>query len=97
MERRNYGIADDVYAAGLLLASLAFIPFADPGSIDAPSLQRCAHPFNALHALHRCFDQDDISSHIALIVGQCLSRWWRCSCYLSTGFGGQRVLVSFLS
>ena len=40
-ERRNYGIADDVYAAGLLLAFMAFIPFCEPGSIDAPSLQRC--------------------------------------------------------
>ncbi|BDA43175.1 hypothetical protein COCOBI_04-1870 [Coccomyxa sp. Obi] len=40
VERRNYGIADDVYAAGLLLAFMAFVPFAEPGSIDAPSLQR---------------------------------------------------------
>ena len=42
MERRNFGIADDVYAAGLLLAYMAFMPFCQPGSIDAPSLQRCA-------------------------------------------------------
>ena len=41
VERRNYGIADDVYAAGLLLAFMAFVPFAEAGSIDAPSLQRC--------------------------------------------------------
>ena len=39
-ERRNFGIADDIYAAGLLLAYMAFIPFCDPGSIDGPSLQR---------------------------------------------------------
>ncbi len=44
MERRNFGIADDVYAAGLLLAYMAFMPFCAPGSIDAPSLQRCASP-----------------------------------------------------
>ena len=42
MERRNFGIADDVYAAGLLAAYMAFMPFCQPGSIDAPSLQRCA-------------------------------------------------------
>jgi hypothetical protein len=42
MERRNFGIADDVYAAGLLLAYMAFMPFCQPGSIDAPSLQRYA-------------------------------------------------------
>ena len=40
MERRNFGIADDVFAAGLLLAYMAFMPFCAPGSIDAPSLQR---------------------------------------------------------
>lgn len=39
-ERRNFGIADDIYAAGLLLAYMAFIPFCKPGSIDGPSLQR---------------------------------------------------------
>ena len=48
MERRNFGIADDVYAAGLLLAYLAFIPFCEPGSIDAPSLQRCTLSSNIL-------------------------------------------------
>ena len=40
MERRNFGVAVDVYAAGLLLAYMAFMPFCAPGSIDAPSLQR---------------------------------------------------------
>ena len=43
-ERRNFGIADDIYAAGLLLAYMAFVPFCELGSIDAPSLQRCAIP-----------------------------------------------------
>ena len=39
LERRNFGIADDVYAAGLLVAYMAFVPFCEPGSIDGPSLQ----------------------------------------------------------
>ena len=39
IERRNFGIADDVYAAGLLVAYMAFVPFSEPGSIDGPSLQ----------------------------------------------------------
>lgn len=39
-ERRSFGIADDIYAAGLLLAYMAFVPFCQPGSIDGPSLQR---------------------------------------------------------
>ena len=42
LERRNFGVADDIYAAGLLLAFMAFVPFCEPGSIDGPSLQRCA-------------------------------------------------------
>lgn len=46
LDRRNFGISDDVYAAGLLLAYMAFVPFCEPGSVDAPSLQRCA-----MHAL----------------------------------------------
>ena len=47
IDKRNFGIADDVYAAGLLLAYMTFIPFCEPGSIDAPSLQRyaCLTPF----------------------------------------------------
>ena len=40
IERRNFGIADDIYAAGLLLAYMAFMPFCEPGSMDGPSLQR---------------------------------------------------------
>eukprot|EP00899_Mesostigma_viride_P029366 jgi/Mesvir1/9614/Mv17240-RA.2 len=40
LARRAYGVADDVYAAGLLLLYLAFVPFAEPGSVDGPSLQR---------------------------------------------------------
>lgn len=50
-ERRNFGIADDIYAAGLLLAYMAFIPFCEPGSIDGPSLQRSAlfSPCNSTH------------------------------------------------
>jgi len=39
IERRNFGVADDVYAAGLLVAYMAFVPFCEPGSIDGPSLQ----------------------------------------------------------
>ena len=39
IERRNFGIADDVYAAGLLVAYMTFVPFCEPGSIDGPSLQ----------------------------------------------------------
>ncbi|GLJ11931.1 hypothetical protein SUGI_0180460 [Cryptomeria japonica] len=40
LERKAFGIADDIYAAGLLLAYMAFIPFCEAGSIDGPSLQR---------------------------------------------------------
>lgn len=38
-DRRKYGVADDVYAAGLLVAFMAFVPFCEPDSIDGPTLQ----------------------------------------------------------
>lgn len=33
------GVADDIYAAGLLVAHLAFMPFCQPGSVDGPTIQ----------------------------------------------------------
>ncbi|KAL9225055.1 hypothetical protein vseg_001023 [Gypsophila vaccaria] len=40
IEKRNFGIADDIYEAGLLFAYLAFIPFCETGIMDSLSLQR---------------------------------------------------------
>ncbi|CAN0854434.1 hypothetical protein LINGRAHAP2_LOCUS5921 [Linum grandiflorum] len=40
LEKRAFGIADDIYAAGLLLAYLAFVPFSEAGIVDSLSLQR---------------------------------------------------------
>lgn len=40
LERRAFGKADDVYAAGLLVLYLCFVPFANPGDIDGAQLQR---------------------------------------------------------
>ncbi|CAI5947835.1 unnamed protein product [Closterium sp. NIES-64] len=40
LERRSFGLADDIYAAGLLVAYMAFVPLCAPGAIDGPSLQR---------------------------------------------------------
>ncbi|XP_077237669.1 protein kinase superfamily protein [Tasmannia lanceolata] len=40
IEKRSFGIADDIYEAGLLFAYLAFIPFCEAGIMDALSLQR---------------------------------------------------------
>ncbi|ONK71742.1 uncharacterized protein A4U43_C04F11900 [Asparagus officinalis] len=40
LEKRAYGIADDIYEAGLLFAFLAFIPFCEAGVMDGLSLQR---------------------------------------------------------
>ncbi|KAL3684942.1 hypothetical protein R1sor_002964 [Riccia sorocarpa] len=39
-EKKAFGIADDIYAGGLLLAYMVFVPLCEPGSIDGPSLQR---------------------------------------------------------
>ncbi|KAG0618596.1 hypothetical protein M758_4G076500 [Ceratodon purpureus] len=40
LSRRAFGIADDIYAGGLLLAYMVFVPLCEAGSIDGPSLQR---------------------------------------------------------
>ncbi|CAK9146589.1 unnamed protein product [Ilex paraguariensis] len=40
MDKRTFGIADDIYEAGLLFAYLAFIPFSEAGIMDSLSLQR---------------------------------------------------------
>ncbi|KAI3457860.1 hypothetical protein Pfo_014523 [Paulownia fortunei] len=40
MEKRAFGIADDIYEAGLLLAYMAFIPFCEAGVMDSLSLRR---------------------------------------------------------
>ncbi|KAK8712164.1 hypothetical protein V6N13_147411 [Hibiscus sabdariffa] len=40
MEKRAFGIADDIYEAGLLFAYLAFVPFCEAGIMDGLSLQR---------------------------------------------------------
>ncbi|KAG2660692.1 uncharacterized protein LOC120713431 [Panicum virgatum] len=40
LEKRAFGIADDIYGAGLLVAYMAFIPFCEAGTVDGISLQR---------------------------------------------------------
>ncbi|XP_073130711.1 uncharacterized protein [Henckelia pumila] len=40
LEKRAFGIADDIYEAGLLFAYLAFVPFCETGVIDSLSLRR---------------------------------------------------------
>ena len=39
-ERRNFGISDDIYSAGLMMATLIFVALSEPGSVDGPTLQR---------------------------------------------------------
>ncbi|KAG9454392.1 hypothetical protein H6P81_007296 [Aristolochia fimbriata] len=39
-EKKAFGIADDIYEAGLLFAYLAFVPFCEAGVMDGLSLQR---------------------------------------------------------
>lgn len=40
LEKRAYGIADDIYEAGFFFAYLAFVPFCEAGVIDGLALQR---------------------------------------------------------
>uniref|UniRef100_A0A803KSS0 Protein kinase domain-containing protein n=1 Tax=Chenopodium quinoa TaxID=63459 RepID=A0A803KSS0_CHEQI len=48
MEKRNFGIADDIYEAGLLFAYLAFAPFCETDIMDSLSLQFGTDPNVAL-------------------------------------------------
>lgn len=41
-EQQLFAVAEDVSAAGLLVAYLAFAPLCEPGSIDFPTIQRWA-------------------------------------------------------
>ncbi|GFQ03367.1 hypothetical protein PHJA_002480500 [Phtheirospermum japonicum] len=40
MEKRAFGVADDIYEAGLLFAYVSFVPFCEPGVMDSLSLRR---------------------------------------------------------
>ncbi|CAA0824749.1 Protein kinase superfamily protein [Striga hermonthica] len=40
MEKRAFGVADDIYEAGLLLAYVVFVPFCEAGVMDSLSLRR---------------------------------------------------------
>ncbi|EEF42378.1 uncharacterized protein LOC8280489 [Ricinus communis] len=40
IQKRAFGIADDIYEAGLLFAYFAFVPFCEAGIMDGLSLQR---------------------------------------------------------
>ncbi|KAI9084310.1 hypothetical protein K1719_033652 [Acacia pycnantha] len=40
LEKRAFGLADDIYEAGFLFAYLAFVPFCEAGIVDSISLQR---------------------------------------------------------
>lgn len=72
---RNFGFADDVYSAGLLLAYMAFVPLAEPGSIDGPSLQRLLESTFRLdiQAVREYADADE--------------RWARACAFLELGGG----------
>ncbi|EPS69072.1 hypothetical protein M569_05692, partial [Genlisea aurea] len=40
LEKRAFGMADDIYEAGLLVCYMAFVPFCEAGAMDSLSLRR---------------------------------------------------------
>lgn len=72
-DRRLYGIADDVFAAGLLVAHLAFVPFCQPGSIDGPTLQRLLETFrsDAEGLRDYCSSEDRWDEAVAFLDESC--------------------------
>lgn len=86
LERRNFGFADDVYAAGLLMAFMAFVPLCPPGSVDGPSLQRLLESTFRLdiEAFRDYADADE--------------RWQKAVAFLDTGGGaGWDLLTAMLN
>ncbi|CAI5503395.1 unnamed protein product [Closterium sp. Naga37s-1] len=69
-ERRSFGLADDIYAAGLLVAYMAFVPLCAPGAIDGPSLQRLLETTFSLNipaAREYCSADDRWSNAVAFL------------------------------
>ncbi|KAD0351775.1 hypothetical protein E3N88_44413 [Mikania micrantha] len=59
MEKRAFGIADDIYGAGLLFAYLAFIPFCEAGIVDSLSLQATINDtYSACVLIRYCLADD---------------------------------------
>ncbi|WOL06317.1 hypothetical protein Cni_G15049 [Canna indica] len=70
LEKRAYGIADDIYEAGFLFAYLAFIPFCEAGIMDTISLQRLfENTFQLdLHAAREyCLADDRLSEAVKFL------------------------------
>lgn len=70
LEKRAFGIADDIYGAGLLLAYMAFIPFCKAGIMDGISLQRLLENTFRLDiyaAREYCLADDQLSEAVKLL------------------------------
>ncbi|KAM3243016.1 hypothetical protein ACQJBY_055164 [Aegilops geniculata] len=67
LEKRAFGVADDIYGAGLLIAYMAFIPFCEAGIMDGISLQRLLENTFRLDiyaAREYCLEDDKLSEAV---------------------------------
>ncbi|XP_044413633.1 uncharacterized protein [Triticum aestivum] len=67
LEKRAFGVADDIYGAGLLIAYMAFIPFCEAGIMDSISLQRLLENTFRLDiyaAREYCLEDDKLSEAV---------------------------------
>ncbi|CAM0944824.1 unnamed protein product [Alopecurus aequalis] len=70
LEKRAFGVADDIYGAGLLLAYMAFIPFCKAGIMDGISLQRLLENTFRLDiyaAREYCLEDDELSEAVKFL------------------------------
>uniref|UniRef100_A0A804NUR4 Protein kinase domain-containing protein n=3 Tax=Zea mays TaxID=4577 RepID=A0A804NUR4_MAIZE len=70
LEKRAFGIADDIYGAGLLLAYMSFIPFCKAGVMDGISLQRLLESTFRLDiyaAREYCLADDQLSEAVSFL------------------------------
>eukprot|EP00252_Welwitschia_mirabilis_P020156 TRINITY_DN4877_c0_g1_i2.p1 TRINITY_DN4877_c0_g1~~TRINITY_DN4877_c0_g1_i2.p1 ORF type:complete len:282 (-),score=56.99 TRINITY_DN4877_c0_g1_i2:472-1317(-) len=78
LEKKAFGIADDIYAGGLLLAYMSFVPLCQEGSIDGPSLQRlleATFQLDIQSAREYC-ESDDRWSKTVCFLDQCDKAGW---------------------
>ncbi|KAM0917063.1 hypothetical protein ACQ4PT_009798 [Festuca glaucescens] len=69
-EKRAFGVADDIYGAGLLVAYMAFIPFCKAGIMDGISLQRLLENTFRLDiyaAREYCLEDDQLSEAVLFL------------------------------
>ncbi|OVA02885.1 Protein kinase domain [Macleaya cordata] len=100
MEKRAFGIADDIYEAGLLFAYLAFVPFCETGIMDGLSLQRLLESTFQLDldaAREYCLADDRLLEAVKFLDLDAGSGWELLQAMLNPDFRKRPIAEAVLS